>query len=82
MGRCSCGCASIDFLHSAQGQKARIVADADATAASGEYVGVLIWAIDDQLSGLEFYSYSDTPAQLPALTSISAHENVRAGDAA
>jgi len=82
VGRCGCGCASVDFLHPTQGQKAWIVADADATTASGEYVGILVWAIDGRLSGLELYSYTDTPAQLPALESISVHETIGSGDAA
>jgi len=71
IGRCGCGCASIDFLAPAKGQVARIVADADATAPNGEYVGILVWAIDSELSGLEFYSYSDTPAPIPVLASIT-----------
>jgi len=71
IGRCSCGCASVDFLTPAKGQVARIVADAHATAPNGEYVGVLVWAIDSELSGLEFYSYSDNPAPIPVLASIT-----------
>ena len=77
VGRCGCGCASVDFRTPAPGQIARIVADADAFAADGEYVGLLIWAIDDELSGLEVYSYSDNPAPLPVVTSITVHS---AGD--
>jgi len=73
VGRCGCGCASVDFLAPAKGQIARIVADANATAPNGEYVGILVWALDSELSGLEFYSYSDNPAPIPVLASITGH---------
>lgn len=70
IGRCDCGCASVDFLTPERGQSARIVGNADANAPNGEYVGILVWAIDSELSGLEFYSHSDNPAPLPVLASI------------
>jgi hypothetical protein len=82
VGCCGCGCASVDFLHPTQGQKASVIADADATTALGEYIGILVWAIDNKLSGLELYSYSDTPAQLPVLDSISMHGTIGSGDPA
>lgn len=71
VGRCECGCASVDFRVPAQGQVARIVADAVAKAPDGEHLGLIVWALDDHLSGLEVYSYSDRPASLPVVTSIS-----------
>jgi hypothetical protein len=56
-----------------QGEASYIVADAIATAPNGEEIGLFIWALGDRLSGLELYSYSDNPAPLPLVSSISGH---------
>lgn len=52
---CPCGCPSVDFVTDGQ-SVARIVADASGESPSGDSVGVLLWAKDGQLSGLEVYS--------------------------
>ena len=75
VGRCECGCASIDFRMPAQGQIARIVADAVAQAADGDRLGVIVWALDEHLSGLEIYSCSDRPAPLPVVASIVGYDS-------
>ena len=82
VGQCGCGCASIDFRIPAQGQIARIVADGVAKAPNGEHLGVIVWALDDELSGLEVYSYSEAPAPLPTLASVSSYENASDSNAA
>jgi hypothetical protein len=82
VGRCGCGCASVDFRNPMQGQKAVIVADAVASSPNGEDVGLLVWALDGHLSGLEVYSYSDFPASLPVLESICCYQGTRGTDAA
>lgn len=71
IGHCDCGCASVDFCRLAPGQMPRIVADAVAESPDGEGVGLIVWALDNQLSGLEVYSDSDRPAPLPVVGSIS-----------
>jgi len=76
IGRCACGCASVDFRLPARGQVARIVADAVAKAPDGEDLGVIVWALEDQLSGLEVYSHSDNPAPLPVVESIVGHDGM------
>ena len=82
VGRCECGCASVDFRVPAQGQVARIVADAVAKAPDGEHLGLIVWALDKHLSGLEVHSYSDRPAPLPVVTSISSYGSNGGVDAA
>lgn len=72
VGRCSCGCASVDFAHLARGEIAELVADAVAETPAGEGVGVLVWAHGGEFSGLEIVSYSDHPAQLPLPHTIKA----------
>jgi len=73
IGRCKCGCASVDFRTPEPGQIAHMVADAVAKAPNGEDLGLIIWALNGRLSGLEVYSYSDNPAPLPAVASISGY---------
>jgi len=82
IGGCGCGCASVEFRQPTQGQSAVIVADAEATTHSGEQIGLLVWAIEGQLSGLEVYSYSDAPAPLPDPESIGRYQGSGSTDAA
>jgi hypothetical protein len=82
VGHCGCGCASVDFRDPTHGQKAVIVADAVASMPDGEDIGLLVWALDDQLSSLEVYSYSDHPASLPVPESIRCYRGTRGTDAA
>jgi hypothetical protein len=82
VGRCECGCVSIDFLLPPRGQIASIVADAVAEASDGEHLGVIVWALDNVLSGLEIYSYSERPAPLPVLASICGYDGAGSADAA
>lgn len=72
IGRCGCGCASVDFAHLPQGEIAELVADAIAETPSGESVGVLVWAHGGQFVGLEIFSYSDDPSPLPLPSTIKA----------
>jgi hypothetical protein len=46
---------------------------------SGEELGMMVWANGDCISGLEIFSYTDVPAPLPVLSSITADLD---GDAA
>jgi hypothetical protein len=39
---------------------------------SGEELGILIFASGECISGLEVFSYSDVPAPLPVLSTITA----------
>jgi len=82
VGRCGCGCASVDFRIPASGEVASIVADAVAEAPDGEHLGLIVWALGGQISGLEVYSYSDNPAPLPVVASISSYDGTGGADAA
>jgi hypothetical protein len=82
VGRCGCGCASVDFRMPARGQIASIVADAIAKAPDGEHLGLIVWALDNELSGLEVYSYSDNPAPLPVIASICGYDGTGSANAA
>ena len=75
ISRCACGCATVDFLMPTQDLVPRIVTDAVAMSPSGEDLGLIVFAIDNEISCLELYSYSDNPAPLPVLDSISGYDN-------
>lgn len=70
VGRCACGCASVDFQHLRPGQLPSLVADASGETPTGECVGVLVFASEGIFAGLEIVSYSDTPAPLPAPSTV------------
>ena len=75
VGRCDCGCATVDFL-AEEVPGARVAADAYGTTRNGVDVGVMLWTRDGQLAGLEVYSLADGVAELPLPESL-----VRAGGA-
>jgi hypothetical protein len=70
IGRCECGCASVDFAHLSAGEIAELVADAIAETPAGERVGVLVWASQGRYTGLEIVGFSDGPAPLPAVETV------------
>lgn len=70
IGRCTCGCASIDFQHPRPGQLPGLVADASGETGTGERVNVLVFASEGQFTGLEIVSYTDDPAPLPIPSTI------------
>ena len=72
VGRCECGCDSLDFRHLRPGQIPSLVADATGETLTGECVGILVFAYEGQFTGLEIVSYSDGPAPLPVLSTIRA----------
>ena len=70
VGKCQCGCASVDFQHIKSGQIAQIVADAIGETPSGEQVGVLVFALGGDFVGLDIVGYSDDPAPLPLESTV------------
>ena len=52
IGRCACGCASIDFQHLRPGQLPSVVADASAETGTGEHLNVLVFATEGRSVGL------------------------------
>ena len=69
VGRCDCGCATVDFLAD-EGPGARVAADAYGTTPNGIGVGVMLWERDGQLAGLEVYSLAEGSAELPVPESL------------
>ena len=67
---CGCGCPSVDFAFRDQLIRA-IVADAEGVSPEGEQVGVILWASEAVLSGLEVYSFSGVESfGLPPLDTL------------
>jgi hypothetical protein len=55
VGRCSCGCDSVDFVPSGQAPPYRPIADARAITHAGGNVGITIWGSETAVTGLEVY---------------------------
>jgi hypothetical protein len=53
--RCSCGCASVDFVPGGQAPPYRPIADALGTTNAGGTVGIIIWGSENAVTGLEIY---------------------------
>ena len=70
VGKCPCGCASIDFRHLNEGEIAEVVADAIGETRDGEQVEVLVFALDGDVVALEIVGYADTPARLPIASTV------------
>jgi hypothetical protein len=69
---CDCGCASVDFEMTPVRGSCRLVADGVGRTPSGGRVGILIWALDDRVSGLEVYDLGagQDDRKLPVPSSI------------
>ena len=68
VGRCTCGCASVDFTRDGQSNACRPIADAIAQLASGLKCGVILWGRDDEVTGREIYEMDPgTTNDLPSL---------------
>ena len=77
VGGCGCGCASVDFQAEAEaiaagdaGAASRVASEAFGTTPSGIDVGLLLWARDDRLSGLEVYALDNATHELPLMDTL------------
>ncbi len=70
VGKCQCGCASVDFRHIKAGEIADVVADAIGETLAGEQVGIIVFALGGNFQGLEIVGYSDNPAPLPVPSTV------------
>jgi len=70
VGKCECGCATVQFRYPRSGEIADIVADAVGETATGEQVGILVFASEGRFTQLEIVGYSDDPAPLPIASTI------------
>ena len=73
---CDCGCGSIDLEPPpsavADGERARILADAYGTVQGGNAIGLILWGTTRHVSGLEVYSLAFAPPfELPRPDSVS-----------
>lgn len=74
VGRCSCGCDTVDFRGLDWSEPPTLVADGVGTIAGGHDVGILIFANAQRVVCLEVYGFDDRPARLPAPQLIRAYE--------
>jgi hypothetical protein len=72
VGRCSCGCPSVDFAVGGQAFGAARVANAYGTTEDGVTVGVILWELDGAVSALEFYDVEAPVRALPLVESLRA----------
>jgi hypothetical protein len=71
VGRCKCGCDSVDFIP-VEMERSRPIAEAIATTPSGGTVGVIVWGTNESVTGLEVYDLGagDGDLRLPTPESI------------
>lgn len=68
VGRCSCGCPSIDFV---RGRVASgLLADATGRSANGVEMGVILWGQPGAITGLELYELGRPVRSLPEVSSL------------
>jgi hypothetical protein len=72
VGRCSCGCPSVDFASHGQAPPARPIADAIGRTQDGVEVGVILWGRENVITGLEIYEFATRVSGLPVLQSMRA----------
>ena len=70
VGKCECGCATVQFRYPRSGQIPGIVADAMGETPTGERVDILVFASEGHFTELEIVGYSDFPASLPVASTI------------
>lgn len=71
VGRCSCGCPSIDFIADGQSSGAFPVASGYGTSADGVVMGVIVWERGGVVSGLEFCEFDDPVRALPLADTLT-----------
>jgi hypothetical protein len=71
VGRCSCGCPSVDFAVNGQGAGAAPIADSRGKTAEGVEVGVILWGRDGAVTGLELYEFDQPVRSLPQTATLS-----------
>lgn len=81
VGRCECGCASVDFDASESVERAAPIADGVGQTPLGGRVGVIVWGRCDTITGLEVYDLGagDDDLVLPEPQSIVSLDQAGAG---
>jgi len=62
--QCQCGCATVDFARYSS-EHPRLIADAIGITPSGDRVGIIVWGLNDAITGLEIYDMSASASGLP-----------------
>lgn len=72
ISKCGCGCDSVDFAEHNPSHPSAIIADGIGLTPKGGQVGVLVWATDYEITGLEIYDLGagDSDTKLPVPQSI------------
>ena len=70
VGRCACGCPSVNFEIGGQALPNAPLADATGQTADGIEVGVILWGRPDAVTGLEFYEMDRPIRSLPLTTTL------------
>jgi hypothetical protein len=71
VGRCDCGCATVDFVKDSGGPT-QPIADGTGKTAGGGHVGLIVWGNNHEITGLEVYDLGagENDLNLPELDSI------------
>jgi hypothetical protein len=71
VGRCGCGCASVDFEKDGQSGGRHPIAEATAESPTGLNCGVILWGRDGAVTGLEIYEMDpDSTNTLPRFETL------------
>ncbi|TLN27016.1 hypothetical protein FDZ71_00215 [bacterium] len=70
VGRCGCGCPSIDFAPGGQTPPAYPIADAYGADGDGVWMGVILWGTNCLVTGLEVYELELPVRSLPLLETM------------
>jgi hypothetical protein len=64
VGRCECGCDSLDFADSDTARRSQPIGDGIGTTRAGGKVGVIVWGTAEAVTGLEIYDLGAGAADL------------------
>ena len=70
VGRCDCGCPSVDFEVGGQAPPNAPLVEATGRTADGIYVGVVLWGRRDVVTGLEFHEMDRPVRSLPLVATL------------
>jgi hypothetical protein len=77
IGRCECGCPTVDFEPSEDAVPSRPIADGIGRTSSGTEVGIIVWGTEDKITGLELYELGTPVTELPEAGTIEPFESHR-----
>jgi hypothetical protein len=72
VGRCSCGCPSVDFEANGQTLPYQPIADGTGQTRDGLELGVTLWGRADAVTGLELYESEGFVTSLPVVSTLRA----------